>query len=256
MMESGHLYGGASRYQRFPVRASMATAGVVVISVTDTAGVGPGTTSSFADAVGLSRDTATYSTTQADLDDPASDPNIGAYNSTYGLDAGRVVTVSSRDDLELRALVSGGATANTALTLLVNTAASAGGTLITDADTGANDMVGGVVWCTKGGNVGHARPITTHSGSTSFTVTVPFPRTIAVNDEFLFVPYNTFGTGAGGIDGHGNLQSTTNIDQADGSAAVGAAGGAVMITGLELNGRSDTYVRFMLADHILKVITS
>lgn len=255
MLESGHLYGGAGLYRRFPIRASMATAGVVAIAVTDSAGISAGTTTSFADAVGLSKDTAVYSTTQADLDDPASDLNIGAYGTVYGLDAGRVVTVSCRDDLELKALVRGGAALATDLTLLVNTAASAGGTLITDADVGANDMAGGVVFCTKGGNVGHARPITTHTGSTSFTVTVPFPRAIAVNDEFLWVPYNTFGTGAAGIDGHGNVQTTTNIDAADGSIATGT-GGAVMVTYLELNGRADTYVRFLLADHILKVITS
>lgn len=255
MLEAGHLYGGAGVYKRFPVRASMLTAGVPVISVTDAVGVAAGTATSFADAVGLSKDTATYSTTQADLDDPGSDPNIGAYNTVYGLDAGRVVTVSVRDDLIIKALASGAAAAGTALTRLVNTAASAGGTLITDADVGAADMVGGVVWCIAGGNVGHARVISAHAASTSFTVTVPFPRAIAVNDEFLWVPWAMFGTNAADIDGHGNLQATTNIDGARADIATGT-GGAVMVTGLELNGTTNTHVLFMLADHILKVITS
>jgi hypothetical protein len=255
MLESGHLYGGAAIYRRYPVRASIAQPGIPIIAVTDTVGVAPATTTSFADAVGLGKDTVTYSTTQADLNDPGSDANIGAYNTVYGLDAGKVVTVSIRDDLEIKALVSGAATESTALTLLVNTSASAGGTTITDADVGTSDMSSGVVWCTKGANVGHARPIVTHNSATDFVTTVPFPRAIAVGDEFLFIPYNMFGTGASAIDGHGNLQATTNIYQADGSIASGT-GGAVMVTGLELNGRSDTFVRFMLADHILKVITS
>ena len=233
----------------------MATAGVPVIAVTDAVGVAAGTTSSFADAVGLSKDTVTYSTTQADLNDPGSDLNIGAYNTVYGLDAGKVVTVSVRDDLEIKALVSGSSTAGAALTLLSNTATSSGGTVVTDADVGTADIVHGVVWCISGANVGHARVISAFSSATSVTVTVPFPRSIAIGDTFLWVPYNTFGTGASDIDGHGNLEPTTNIDGANGSIAVGT-GGAVMVTYLELNGRSDTFVRFMLADHLLKVITS
>ena len=255
MFESGHLYGGAAIYKRFPVRASMATAGVPTIAVTDTVGVQAGSTTSFADAIGLSKDTVTYSTTQADLNDPASDLNIGAYNTVYGLDAGKVVTVSCRDDLEIKALVSSSSTAGVALTLLSNTSSSGGGTTITDADVGTSDMTGGTVWCISGNNLGLARPIVTHNSASDFVTTVPFPRTIAVGDTFLWVPYNVFGTGASAIDGHGNLQATTNIDGADGSIATGT-GGAVMVMQLELNGRSDTYVRFMLADHILKVITS
>jgi len=255
MFEAGHLYGGAGIYKRFPVRASIAVVGIPIISVTDTVGVGPGTTTSYADAVGLGKDTVTYSTTQTDLDNPGEDANIGAQGTIYGLDAGKVVTVSTRDDLELKARVSGSSTAGVSLTLLINTAASAGGTTISDADVGTSDMTGGVVWCTKGNNIGLARPIVTHNSAADFVTTVPFPRAIAVGDEFLFVPYNVFGTGASAIDGHGNIQATSNIAEADGSIATGT-GGAVMVTQLELNGRADTFVRFMLADHILKVITS
>ena len=255
MLEAGHLYGGAALYRRFPVRASVVTAGIPLMALTDTVGVGPVSTTSFADAIGLGKDTSTYSTTQADLNDPGSDANIGAYNTIYGLDAGRVVTVSIRDDLEIKALVSGGSTEGTDLTLLSNTASSAAGTTITDTDVGSADMAGGVVWCTRGANIGHARPIVTHNSSVSFVTTVPFPRTIAVGDEFLWVPYNVFGTGAGGIDGHADLQTTALFSQADGSIATGT-GGEVMVTYLELNGISDTYVRFMLSDHILKVATT
>lgn len=257
MQEAYHLYGGAGLYRRFPIRATMATAGVPVISVTDTVGVAAGTATSFADAVGLSKDTATYSTTQADLDDPGSDTNIGAYGTVYGLDAGKVVTVSSRDDLVIRALASGAAAAGTALTLVTNTLASAGGTLITDAtNVPAADMTSGTVWCTAGANVGHARPIASQVASTSFTVTVPFPRAIgATGNSFLWVPWQVFGTGAAAIDGHGEVQGTTNIDGARADIASGT-GGAVMVVGLELRGTTDTNVLFMFADHILKVITS
>ena len=196
-------------WRRYPVRATITDAGLPVIAVTDAAGVAEATTTSFADAVGLGLETSTYSTTQGDLDDQGTDLTLGVHNTVSGLDMGRVVSVSIRPDLIIEALCSGGAAENTNLVLLVNTAASAGGTLITDADVGTADMVSGTVWCISGANVGLARPITTHTGSTSFTVTVPFPRAIAVGDEFLFVPYSPFGTGGAGIDGVGNLQGTT-----------------------------------------------
>lgn len=257
MKEAGHLSGGAAYYLRYPIRANITDAGLPAIAVTDTVGVAEGTTTSFADCVGLALESATYSTTQADLDDPGSDANIGAGPSpTYsGLDMGVVVTVSVRPDLIVEAPMSGGATENTALTLLANTTASAGGTTITDADTGANDMVSGTVWCTKGANVGHARPIVTHNASTDFVVTVPFPRTIAVNDEFLFCPWSAFGTGGGGIDGVGHVQGTTLITQADASIASGT-GGEVVVLKMDLNGRSDSRVYFIFRDHQLNVSTN
>lgn len=257
MMESGHMSGGAAIYRRFPIRASMANPGVIGISTTaDNAGIENPTTTSFVNSPGLVLEAATYSTTQADLDDPASDANIGAVNTVSGLDMGRVVTVSIRPDLIIRALCSGGATEGTALALLTNTLASATGVTVTDAvNVPAGDFIGGVMWCLSGNNVGHCRPITTEVGSTSFTAVVPFPRAIAVGDTFCFLPYNMYGTGAGSADGVGNVQSSTLFTQADGSVASGT-GGVVVVTSLDLYGRSDSYVRFKNMDHQYQVATN
>lgn len=246
-LEAGHLSGGASIYLRYPIRASIATAGIPIISVTDTVGVAPATTTSADDAVGLGLDTSTYSTTQADLDDGEAG-GAGAYRSYSGLDMGRMVTVSVRPDLIIKSLMSNGATEGTALQLLINTSASAGGTVVSDTDASANDLTGGTIWCISGNNVGHARQISSDTASTSVTVTVPFPRTIAVGDTFLECPYAGFGTGASAIDGANFLQFTTLISQADASIASGT-GAEVQVFKMELNGASDSYVLYILRQH-------
>lgn len=232
MIESGHLCGGAGVHRRYKLGASIASVGIVTIN--GTAGIIPCTTTDFGDTPGLALETAVYSAVQGDAE---------------GL-----VTVSVRPDLIVKALVSGGATENTGLTVLVNTAASAGGTVVSAVATGAADMNSGTVFCTKGANAGRSRAITTHTGSTSFTVTVPFPNAIAVNDEFLFVPYGMQGDGAGDGDGVGNVQATTLFTQANGAIASGT-GGVATVVDLELNGRFDTAVLFILQDHIFATPT-
>lgn len=232
MIEAGHLSGGAGIHRKYKVGASFASIGVIAID--GTAGVVPCTTTDFGDTPGLGLDLATYSTTQGDAE---------------GL-----VTVSVRPDIVIRALMAGGATEGTALTLLVNTSASTDGLTITDGDVGSADMDSGTVWCVGGANFGQSRLITTHTGGTSFAVTVPFLNDIAVGDEFLFCPFGLQGSGAGGSDGVGNLQATTLFTQADASIASGT-GGVVAIVDLELNGRTDSAVLFVLGDHIFNVAT-
>ena len=249
MREIGYLSGGAGIYRRFPIRVSVANRGVISRSVTDGVGIDVATTTSFVDNVGLILESATYSTTQADLDDPGADANIGAGNTICGLDMGRVVTVAIRPDLVIAALASGAAAENTALELLSNTAASAGGTVVTDTDI-TEDQISGVVWCISGNNVGHARVCSAFSDNVSLTVTVPFPRAIAVGDEFLIVPWSCWGTGGADIDGGFFLQASTLLTQANASIA-GGTGGDINCVYLDLKGRSDTEVHFTLRGHIL-----
>ena len=237
MQVAGHLCGGAPVNKRFRIAVTIANAGIPIIAVTDTVGVRPATTGSFADTPGLGLDTGTYSAAQS---------------ATH---AEGLVTVSVRPDLIVKALMSGAAAEGTALTLLNNTAASTDGLTITDADVGTADMVSGTVWCISGANVGQSRAITTHTGSTSFAVTVAFLNDIAVGDEFLFCPYSNYGTGAGAIDGVGNLQTSTLFTEANASIASGT-GAAATIVDLELNGRTDSAVLFILQDHQYGVATN
>ena len=253
-VEAGHLSGGAPTWRRFPVRASITTAGIPIISVTDNIGVDVASTTSFADTVGLGLETVTYSATQSALGDPVAQLTEGARVTITGLDMGRVVTVSTRPDLEIRARMAGSATTGASLTLLTNTSASSTGTVVTSTSCSANDF-DGLVWCLSGANVGHCRANASNVASVSVTVTVPFPRTIAVGDTFVMIPYNSYGTGAGDIDGNGNLQLTTLLGEADASIASGT-GGAVVITRFDLRGITDSNVYFTLGDHLLNVYTS
>ena len=167
------------------------------------------------------------------------------YSATQG-DTEGMVRVIVNPDAIIRALMSGGAAAGTALVLLSNTAASAGGTLITDADVGTASMDDGIVWCISGANVGQSRKITTFTSATSITVTVPFRRAIAVSDEFLQVPYLPLTTRA--------IQITTNLLEANAVIAVGTGGNATVVEVI-LNGRSDSYVHFIARDHIFNELS-
>lgn len=230
-MQAGfHLAGGGEILRPLKLGAAQANAGVLMIGGGDgVVGAIPCTTTSFANALGLATDRGIYSTTQGDAE---------------GL-----VTVSQRPDLVIRARASGSSTEGTALTTHTATGASAGGTVVTAASVGANDMDGGRVWCISGANVGLSRNITTHTGSTSVTVTVPFPRGIAIGDVFLVVPWNVTGSGASGADGMEAVQTTTVFTEADASIA-SATGGVASVVRLELNGASDTYVSFICSDHV------
>jgi len=224
------------------------TAGIPIISVTDGIGVRPATTTSMDDAVGLGLDVSTYSTTQADLDD-GEVGNAGLGNRSYGgLDMGRMVTVSVRPDLIVGALMNDGATQGTALQILQNTSTSGGGTVVSDTDHSANDFSGGTIWCIRGNNVGYARQIASDTAAVSVTVTVPFPRSIAIDDQFIAIPYSGFGTGASAIDGSNFVQLTTLFDGADADIASGT-GGEVQVIKLELEGAANSNVLFMFRQH-------
>ena len=176
-----YLSGGAGVVKKLKIAsASITTAGIPIIGGSGAvAGCIAATTTNFTEGLGLGLDTAVYTTTQS---------------STM---VEGVIGVDVRSDLVMRALLSGAATDGTALAILTNTSASAGGTTITAANVQATqDQKGGFTWCISGNNVGQSRVITTHTSATSIAVTVPFPNAIAVNDTFLMCPHANTGDGA------------------------------------------------------------
>lgn len=232
MQQGGYLGAASSTTKKFKIGASILNLGIPVID--GTAGVIPCTTTDAADTPGLGLDTAVYSTVQATV--------LAASGEQF-------VTVATNPLNLCRARLSGGATEGTALTQLVATAASAGGTLITDADVGTATMVSGVVWCISGANKGESRIATSFSSAVSVTVTVPFSRAIAVGDIFLWAPMAAE-PGAG----CGNAQTTTLFTEIDASIVSGT--GLVVTTyNLEMNGTLDSKVEFLLADHLYNQTT-
>ena len=236
MLVSGHLSGGAGLLKRLKIAETFTLAGIIAQYLASVAvpGVVNADTTSFADAVGLALDTGVYSTTQGDAE---------------GL-----ITVDIRPDAIIKARISGGAAAGTVMTTLSNTAASAAGTVVTDADVGTSTFVYGLLYCLSGANAGQSREVTTFSSGASCTVTVPFLNDIDVGDEFLWAPYAPWGAAATYI-ANGNLQAGTNLTEADGSIAAGT-GAAVAIVEVEFGTAAASYVEFILGDHIYNVYTT
>ena len=167
------------------------------------------------------------------------------YSTTQG-DTEGLVRVLINPDAIISALMSGGAAAGTALQTITNTAANTAGTTITASDTPDASMDDGIVWGLRGANVGLSRKITTYTANTSLVATVPFPRTIAVDDTFAVAPYLPLTTRA--------LQLTTNLLEADASIVVGTGGNATVVEVL-LAGASDSYVHFIARDHVFNELS-
>ena len=228
----------AYHFMDYKISATVVLDQAVIAEVADTGGgyITDATTTSLVDFVGSvlgassrgpdgNAGSLTYSTTQAD---------------TEGL-----VRVYINPDIIYRARMSGGATlAN--LQTVTTTGASAAGTTITATDTPENDLDDGTCWCLTGANAGLSRKVTTFTANTSWVVTVPFPRTIAIGDTFCVVPYSPFVTVA--------IQLTTNLVEADATVAFGSGGTARPVE-LVLNGAGDSYVHFVARDHALNELS-
>lgn len=229
-MEPTKKYIGGGSYfpMRLKIGATIANRGTILVD--STAGeVGPCLTTDFADSYGISLGTATYTTSQS----------ASMVEGVVDADANPFAVIQAR--------MSGSSTTGTALTVLSNTSASSAGTTITDADVGTATFVQGLIYCLSGANAGLSRIVTTFNSATSAVVTVPFPRTIAVGDTFLWSPYSRMQPAAG------NLQATaTDFIDADASIAAGT-GGVVAVTEVIFGTAAASYVQFILGDHALSV---
>lgn len=208
------LSGGGPIIKKYRVGAGtpdFTVAGAPAIAAaTTSAGVLPMAAGTLADYVGLSLDTAVYTTTQS-------------ASMVEG-----VISLVMNPDIAIRNRMSGSTTAGTALPLITNSSASGGGTAVT-ITTGnivpnSPTMLDGTLICLTGSNAGLRRKITTVS-ATVFTVVVPFPFAIAVGDTFTVVPYFP---GAGTVIGGDDLTLTatpgTLATEADASIASTTAG--------------------------------
>ena len=154
-MEYAYALSGAGvpKVFKFQVNETLADGGIVVLAPgAGNAGVQISTTTSMANAVGVTLDTATYLTAQ----------------QTDGTSAEREVSVLISPDACFRALMSGGATEGTALTQYPITTASATGLVVTTASIAnwaSPDFDEGVVWFDDGANVEAKRKVTSVSGT-------------------------------------------------------------------------------------------
>jgi len=225
------LSGAAPHYKKYQIAANSLTVGVPkLIPVTTAAGVAVATTTSAADMVGVTLDTATYVTAQ----------------QTDGTSAERLVTLIINPDAVWAMLMSQGATLGTALTLrAVTTASSDGLTVTTGESWTATEYVDGVAWGYDGANVGQMRRISSTS-ATAGTMSVAFDYDTVVGDNFIRAPWWPSQSLA--------IQLTTNLDGADASIVVGTGAQfktVELVLGDHTNGgRTDSWVYAISGDHV------
>lgn len=145
-----------------------------------------------------------------------------------------------------RARVSGSATTGAQMTTTnLFTQTSASTTVITSAAVPAYTAnAGSTIFCLSGANRGMSRVVTSHVDSTSVTVTVAFPNSVAVGDKLVVVPY--------GI-GTENVQTTSDFLEADGTVEIGT-GIEAAVCEVQLADDSPTapqvYVFFVVTNNI------
>ena len=237
MEYQGDLTGGSTAViKRYQVAATNNTVGMpFLVPAGSGSGIVVATTTGAAKAIGVNVDTAgTYVTAQ----------------QTGAADTERTCGIILSPFAVYGMLMNGGAANGTAMVL--HTAASGGSdglTIVSDVNTDSPELDEGTCFCLSGANVGVSRKITSNS-TTTMTFTVAWPRDVAAGDTFVVAPYNP-------LQGL-TLQLTTTLDQADASIAVGT-GAAFKTIELKFNdaaheGRSNSYVYAMLANHVLSAV--
>ena len=228
------LNGGQPLMIKYQINETFSNAGIPVLAPgANTAGVQIGVKTSFANACGVTQDTATYVTAQ----------------QTDGTSAEREVTVCISPSAIFRALMSGSATAGTAMVQNTISSDTTDGLDVTD-DTftwTSPQWDEGSVYFTSGVNQGQLRKVTATSGSAA-TITVAFDRDHVAGDTYFRMPYWFMD------DTAKTIQTTTDLVQADTLIAVGT-GGAAKIIDMELNDTTDSYVLFIFDDHALRETT-
>ena len=190
--------------------------------------------------VGLTVDTATYTTTSA------ADMVEG------------VVTVAVNPDLVSKWLLSGAAAEGTQLVITTNSAADTASLTVTittgDPAPNSPEMIDGIAIAISGANVGQSRIISA-SGATVATVTVPFPNDIAVGDVFLIMSQPNTPS-----DTANNANLTTALDGVRADIAVGTGVAArpvelaIDFSG-QLAARRNSFVLLHADDHIFNMTT-
>ena len=176
--------GGFGRGMRYMIDASVIAGGFGMRnSNVSTAGeVIDATATSAVALLGIYDETVTYSATQSAYDGFPSDEE-------------GTVLIESDPFAIYKLRTAGSATAGAALAttapanILVNETADTTGLIITDDVVGTVSFNGGLIAGRTGNNAGIVRRISAHNNSADTRVEVPFPRTIAVGDTFIRVPW-------------------------------------------------------------------
>lgn len=217
----------------YKISATFATAGgYATVSIADGGGLVLGLRTSVVSQVGSFIDTGTYSTTQGDVE-------------------GDVLVITNPMAVYKMRCVSGGE--GNQLDLTTNSVLDTAGTgiTITTGDPAPNspEMDEGTIVCVSGANVGQTRKITSTSATVA-TVTVPFLRDIAVNDQFVVVPWTPGDTAGDNI----NLDNTIGRAQHNIAVGTGAEFRPVALefdTASVSSARQNSHVYAVMVSHVV-----
>ena len=195
MYSAGSLSGSGEYVRRFRISASVIAGQMVVKSpLTGNAEITDAAVNDQTEAIGISLEAGTYSTTQGTGENSA-EVMVKCTFSPHQLVRGKVSGGTGND-------TDFAGSANNVI-MTEPTGESAGLTLA-DTDVGTSEFVGGYLVGLSGNNAGAVRIIDAHTDNTSTAVVVPFDNDIAQNDTYL----RTFAVNNGP-----GLEITTTFDQ-------------------------------------------
>lgn len=233
MQYMGNMSGSAPVIRKYKASATGYVPGIVMLrSAANASGqMSTSTTTSTVDALGLLIDNA----------NPTTGETL-TYSTTQGADEA-VYSVIVNPDAILRAQMVTGATGTSITGDTIVTATSNGLTAIGGTSVASPDMDEGILWYTSGANVGKSRKITSTSSVTA-TVIVPFAAN-AVGDTYCYAGVNL------GLQG---VTLTTDLKNVRTDIAV-STGATLSCIGLELNGRTDSYIQLVIGDSVYNNVT-
>ena len=211
--------------RKFKVSAASVVLGQPVIWLD--AGTGsittPASATDLTDAVGVTTEAGTQSTTQG-TGDSSADVQVEVIFNPGAV--WRTQIVPSATSGTNYALADG--------YLITNGTETAAGLVIVDAVTGGTDADAnnGYQFGVTGQNAGASRVLVTHDAGVGNTVTIPYDYTIAVGDTFV---YSQYGPGVRSVD------MTTDFTQLDGAKVGGTDNAEAVVVDVMMSTTKDGY---------------
>jgi hypothetical protein len=227
------LGGGTPTIKKYKMAAGHAAGIVVLVPAAGATGLSTSTTTSWADAVGMTLDAILSSGAPV------------AYSTTQGA-VEHIQSVIINPDLVMKALLVGSAANATIEERTVGTASSNGLTVVGttgDSDPSSPDLDEGTVWYASGANGGASRKITSTTTTLTITVVMPFAAN-RVGDKYHAIDYTPGTTGV-----------TMSTDLLNVRGDIAATGAAARCVDLRLNGKSNSFLELTISDHVFGMAT-
>tara|TARA_R110000803_G_scaffold210440_2_gene282264 strand:+ start:30347 stop:31045 length:699 start_codon:yes stop_codon:yes gene_type:complete len=167
--------------------------------------------------------------------------SYGTAQKTDGSDNASIAEVIINPDAVYKAKLCGGATSGTDLSAIAATAATTTGLTVTFT-TLAGTFDEGSLYCVTGANKGKIRRIASITTNVA-TLTVAFPRDIAIGDTFVALPFAP-------DTALQYVQLTSDLTEVNATVAVDTDNANFRVLELKLNEVGDSYAYLIAVDHM------